>query len=152
MATFEVPDPDFASRVAASFGRQAFMGLIGAVLETVEPGRVSIRLPHRADLTQQHGFFHGGVIGAISDSACGYAAFTLAPADHSILTVEYKLNLVAPGQGGALVARAEVVRPGRTLVVTRADVYAERAGAEKLVATALSTMMLLAGRSDAQAA
>jgi uncharacterized protein (TIGR00369 family) len=152
MATFEVPDPDFASRVAASFGRQAFMGLIGAVLETVEPGRVSIRLPHRADLTQQHGFFHGGVVGTISDSACGYAAFTLAPADHSILTVEYKLNLVAPGQGGALVARAEVVRPGRTLVVTRADVYAERAGAEKLVATALSTMMLLAGRSDAQAA
>ena len=143
---------DLQDRIQRSFDAQGLMATLGARLQHVQAGEVHIALPFSMHLSQQMGFLHAGAITSIVDSACGYAAFTLAPADHSILTVEYKLNLVAPGQGGALVARAEVVRPGRTLVVTRADVYAERAGAEKLVATALSTMMLLAGRSDAQAA
>ena len=102
----------------------------------------------REELTQQHGFFHGGVIGTLADNACGYAAFTLAPADASILTVEYKINIVSPGDGERLVARAKVARPGRSLVVCQADIHAVKGGAEKLVATALGTLMLMHGRDD----
>lgn len=141
-------NPGFADRVAESFARQAFMSHIGARLTEVSPGRCEIRLPYDPVLGQQHGYFHGGVIGTLADNAGGYAAFTLAPADASILTVEYKMNIVSPGDGEALLARAEVVRPGRTLVVCRSDVFAVKAGQEKLVATALVTLMLLPGRSD----
>lgn len=149
MSDFEITNPAYAARVRDSFARQNFMDHIGARLTLVEPGAVDITLDRRPELTQQHGFFHGGVIGTIADNASGYAAFTLAPADASILTVEYKLNLVSPGAGEALVARGRVVKPGRTLVVCRSDVFALKAGAEKLVATALVTLMLMAGRDDA---
>lgn len=143
------PDPLYETRVRESFGRQAFMAFIGAGLARVEPGFCEIVLPWRPELGQQHGYFHGGVIGTIADNAGGYAGFTLAPADASILTVEYKLNIVAPGAGRRLVARGRVVRPGRTLVVTAIDVLADRDGAERLCATALQTLMLLPGRADA---
>jgi len=148
MSALHTPNPDFATRVRESFARQAFMAHIGAELAEVEAGRCVIVLPHRAELTQQHGFFHGGVIGTLADNACGYAAFTLAPADASILTVEYKMNIVSPGDGERLVARAKVVRPGRSLVVCQADILAEKNGTEKLVATALGTLMLMHGRDD----
>jgi uncharacterized protein (TIGR00369 family) len=105
---FKPSDPDFASRVRASFGRQQAMEFIGAELTAVEPGRCEIRLPFKPELTQQHGFVHGGIVGMIADSACGYAAYSLFPADSSILTVEYKINLLAPSKGDALIARARI--------------------------------------------
>ena len=148
MSALRTPNPDFAVRVRESFARQAFMAHIGAELTEVGAGTCEITLPYREELTQQHGFFHGGVIGTLADNVCGYAAFTLAPADASILTVEYKINIVSPGDGERLVARAKVARPGRSLVVCQADIHAMKGGSEKLVATALGTMMLMHGRDD----
>src|SRR5688572_23288194 len=107
-------DPHFAARCRASFARQKAMTLIGARLTAVEPGATEIPLPYRDDLTQQKGFVHGGIIGMIADTACGYAAFSLMPADCSLVTIEYKINILAPARG-SLVARGEVLRPGRTL-------------------------------------
>ena len=149
MTGHKVRVADYADRVRASFARQSAMALIGATLGEIGPGRVDILLPFREDLLQQHGFIHGGIVGMISDSACGYAAFTLFPADSSILTVEYKLNLLAPAEGELLIARGRVKRPGRTLTVCEGEVVARApGGAETLVATALTTMMTLAGRPD----
>ena len=137
-------DPQFASRIRASFGRQKAMALIGASLAVVEPGHVEVALSYREDLTQQKGFIHGGIIGMIADTACGYAAFSLMPADASLVTVEYKINILAPARG-ALVARGEVIRPGRTLTVTRGEVYAEDG---KHIASMQQTLMMLAGTPD----
>lgn len=139
-------DPGFEARVRASFARQRLMRTIGAVLEAVAPGRVAIRLPFRDDLTQQHGFLHAGTIAAAADSACGYAALTLMPADAAVLSIEFKVNMLAPAKGEAIIARAEVIRPGRTIMVCRADVYAVSAGDEKLVAAMQGTMMVVTGR------
>jgi len=146
---FQAPDPAFAARVRASFHRQQIMALLGAELARIEPGACEITLPFKASLCQQHGFFHGGVIGTIADSAGGYAGFSLMPVDSSVLTVEYKLNLLAPADGDRLIARGQVVRPGRTLVVSRADVVVCKDGCETLCATLLQTLMTLHGRSDA---
>ncbi len=143
------PDnPDFAARVRASFARQAAMQLIGARMTAVEPGRCTIELPVRDELTQQHKFVHGGVVGMIADSAGGYAAFTLMPADASVLTVEYKLNMLAPAQGELLIAVGSVLRPGRSLSVVRADVYARTADRETLIAAMQQTLMVMRGMSD----
>ena len=120
------------------------MALIGASLTSVEPGRVEIALPWRDDLTQQKGYVHGGIIGMIADSACGYSAYTLMPASASLVTVEYKINILAPARG-ALVARGEVIRPGRTLTVTRGEVYAEDG---KQVAAMQQTLMMLPDTPD----
>ena len=118
------------------------MKLIGAQLSRVEPGVVEITLPYRADLAQQHGYLHAGVVTTIADSACGYAAFTLMPADSNVLSVEFKVNLLRPAQGVEFVARAEVIKAGRTLTVVRADVFGIDANAEKeLVATMQGTMI-----------
>lgn len=141
-------DPDFERRVRASFARQAAMGLIGATMTAVEPGRCTIELPVRADLTQQHGFVHGGIVGMIADSAGGYAAFTLMPADASVLTVEYKINMLAPAKGERLVATGSVVKPGRTLSIVRADVHAIDGARETLVAAMQQTLMVMHGVSD----
>ncbi|HVJ23596.1 MAG TPA: PaaI family thioesterase [Burkholderiales bacterium] len=137
-------DPNFAGRIRASFGRQKAMGLIGASLKVVEPGQVEVALPYRDDLTQQKGFIHGGVLGMIADTACGYSAFSLMPAGGSLVTVEYKMNILRPGRG-ALVARGKVIRPGRTLTVARAEVYADDGSH---VATMLQTLMALPGTPD----
>src|SRR6185503_5950677 len=137
-------DPQFASRIRASFGRQKAMALIGASLSVVEPGHVEVALHWRDDLTQPKGFIHGGIIGMIADTACGYAAFSLMPADASLVTVEYKINILAPARS-ALVARGEVIRPGRTLTVTRGEVYAEDG---KHVASMQQTLMMLAHTPD----
>ena len=141
-------DPDSAARVRASFERQGFMRSLGAELTRVEPGFCEIRLPYRADLSQQHGYFHAGALGAIADSAGGYAAFTLMGANDSVLTVEYKLNLVAPGRGELAIARARVVRPGRTLTVCQAEVFVVADGAETLCAVMQQTVIRMAGRPD----
>ena len=141
---YQPQDPEFAARVRGSFGRQQAMALIGASLTTVEPGYVEISLPFRDDLTQQKGYVHGGILGMICDSACGYSAFSLMPADCSLVTVEYKINILTPALG-ALVAKGRVVRPGRTLTVTRGEVYAVDG---KHVASMQQTLMMLPGTPD----
>jgi uncharacterized protein (TIGR00369 family) len=148
MARFEVSNSEYEERVRDSFARQGLMGLLGARLVALGPGQVEIRATHRADLTQQHGYFHAGVSGAIADSACGYAAYTLMPRDSSVLTVEYKMNLLAPAQGEELIARGRVVRSGKTLKICAADVYALKGGEEVHCATMLSTVMCLPGKPD----
>ncbi len=148
MPQFQPRDPGYAERVRASFGLQQAMSLIGAELAVLEPGYVEIHLQHKPEITQQHGFIHGGVVGMIADSAAGYAANTLTPADASVLTVEYKMNLVAPADGQRLVARGEVVRPGRTLIVTRADVYAIRDEQWTLCAIMQQTIMAMHGKKE----
>ena len=148
---FQPSDPDFAARVRASFERQGFMRSLGAALAVVEPGLVEIRLPFREDLGQQHGFFHAGALGAVADSAGGYAGYTLMGAGDSVLTVEYKLNLLAPGRGELAVARARVVRPGRTLTVCQVEVFVVRDGTETLCALLQQTLIRLEGRPDVPA-
>jgi len=119
------------------------METIGATLSRVEAGEVEIGLPYRADLTQQDGYLHAGIVTTIVDSACGYAAFTLMPADAAVLSVEFKLNLLSPARGERFVARARVLKPGRTLTVCAGDVFAVTGADEKLIATMLATMMAL---------
>jgi uncharacterized protein (TIGR00369 family) len=148
MATFTAPDPDFAQRILDSFGRQGIMRLIGARMTRVEPGLVEIELPYRADLTQQHGFFHAGVTSTIADSAGGYAGYTLFPAGSSVLTVEYKMNLVSPAEGERLVAIGRVKKTGRSLTVCELEVLAVTGGATKSCAFGLQTLMCLHGRPD----
>ena len=147
MSTPRAPEnPDFAKRVRASFAKQRIMSTIGAQVVTVEPGRVTLRLAFREDLTQQHGFLHAGVIAALADSACGYAALTLMPADAAVLSVEFKVNMLSPAKGDAIVARAKVIRPGKTIMVCRADVVAILGREEKLVAAMQGTMMVARDR------
>lgn len=149
MVIFSTPNPGYAARVRDSFSRQPFMHHVHGGITLLEPGAVDLSMSHRPELTQQHGFFHGGVIGAIADNAGAYAAFTLAALDFSILTVEVKMSFLYPARGESLVARGRVIKPGRTLVVSRADVLTVSDNEEKLVATALVTLMLLEGRNDA---
>ena len=118
------------------------MNLLGARLSLVEAGVVEITLPYRADLAQQHGYLHAGVVTTIADSACGYAAYTLMPAGSEVLSVEFKVNLLRPAQGETFVARAEVIKAGKTLTVVRADVFAIAGNADReLVATMQGTMI-----------
>lgn len=135
------PNPNFANEVAASFAQQSIMKLIGASLSLVEPGVVEITLPYRRDLTQQNDYLHAGIVTTIADSACGYAAFTLMPAGSGVLSVEFKVNLLRPAKGETFLARAEVIKPGKTLTVVRADVFALTESKRTLVATMQGTMM-----------
>jgi uncharacterized protein (TIGR00369 family) len=146
--SFKPLDPNYEERVRDSFARQQFMGFIGAKLVELRPGYCEIHLPYREELSQQHGFFHGGVVGTIADNAGGYSAYSLMPAAATVLTVEYKLNLLAPGNGELLIARGQVIKPGRTLTVCRSDVSVVKDDQEKLCATALITLMQLAGKPD----
>ena len=142
-------DPATERRCRESFARQAFVLHLGGAVESLAPGRVALRLPFRAELAQQHGFFHAGALTTLADTAAGYAAFTLMPEDAAVLTVEFKMNLLRPGRGAAAVARAEVLKPGRTLMAVRADVFcAAEGGAEDLAATMLATMMCVRNRPD----
>ena len=146
---FKPQDPAFEARVRDSFGRQPAMDHIGAKLTIVRPGFCEIELPRRAEILQQHGFIHGGIVGMIADSAAGYAAYSLFPADATVLTVEYKMNLMAPADAGLLRARAQVTRHGRTLTIVAFDVFGEKAGKSLHCATGLATMMCMLGRADA---
>ncbi len=145
---FESGDPAYAGRVRASFDRQKIMVLIGAQLARLEPGKGDIHLPFKPEISQPHGYYHGGIVGTIADSAGGYAAFTLMPPDASVLTVEYRMNLLAPGDGQLLVARGRVLKSGRTLVVTRVDASVVKHGRETLCAKLLQTLMTMRGRPD----
>jgi len=148
MSGFEPRNAAYAQRVQSSFDGQQVMKLLGARLARLAPGECDIELPFKAELTQQHGYFHGGIIGTIADSAGGYSAFTLMPEDSSVLTVEYKMNLLAPGDGELLIARGRVLKSGRTLVVARIDVVVVKGGRETLCATLLETLMTMHGRPD----
>jgi uncharacterized protein (TIGR00369 family) len=145
---FKPPDPRYAERVRESFARQGAMRTIGAELIEVAPGYCAIALAPRPEVAQQHGYVHAGIVGAIVDSAGGYAGFTLFPADASVLTVEFKLNLLAPAVGEQIVAEGFVVKPGRTLAITRGEVHAERDGKRTLVALMQQTLMVMHGKRD----
>lgn len=134
-------EPDFEARVRASFARQAFMSTIGATLVSVEPGSVTVELPCREDLQQQHGFTHAGAVVSVVDSACGYAALSLMPVGAGVLSVEFKVNLLALAVGDRLLATGRVVTSGRTLTVCAGEVHAERGGHLTLVAMMQATMM-----------
>ena len=136
-------NPEFVPQIKESFAKQTVMTLIGAELTRVEPGVIEITLPYRTDLTQQHGYIHAGVITTIADSACGYAAYTLMPPGSDVLAVEFKVNLMRPARGETFVARAEVIKSGRTLTVVRADVHALTGEQRELVAIMQATMMRL---------
>lgn len=141
-------DSNVAARVRASFDRQNAMALIKANLAELGHGRSEIHLPHWTGVEQQHGFVHGGVVGMIADSAAGYAAMTLVPANASVLTVEYKINLLAPADGEKLIARGKVVRPGRTLIITQAEVVAVQGDQETLCALMQQTIMVMHGKEE----
>jgi uncharacterized protein (TIGR00369 family) len=137
-------NPDFAEEIKNSFARQTIMGLIGARLSLIEPGVVEIALPYRADLAQQDGYLHAGVVTTIADSACGYAAYSLMPAGSSVLSVEFKVNLLRPAKGANFLARAEVIKPGRTLTVVHADVFSvDNDGKRELQAMMVGTMICI---------
>ncbi|MFN8179722.1 MAG: PaaI family thioesterase [bacterium] len=146
--THHPPDPAFETRVRTSFARQAFMVTLGAQLITVEPGRVVIELPFQADHTQQHGFLHAGVVTALADSACGYAALSLMPRGTAVLSVEFKVNLMKPATGNRFRAVGAVLRAGRTLSVCSADVQARREGEWMDVAVMQATMMTVRDGGD----
>ena len=142
------PDPAFAERVRRSFARQRLMATLGATLARVAPGEVEIALPFREELTQQHGFLHAGAVTSAVDSACGYAALTLMPAGAAVLTVEFKVNLLAPAEGERFLARGRVVRAGRTLSVCTGEVTAFRGAEEKTVALMTATVMTVRERAE----
>jgi uncharacterized protein (TIGR00369 family) len=130
-------------RVRKSFGKQAFMTTLGAELVSVGKSVVEIRLPFSASLTQQNGYLHAAAVTAVLDSACGYAALSVAPADCEVLTVEFKVNLLAPAVGEAFIAKGQVKRAGKRLTVCAADAFAVKGKEQKVVATMLATIINL---------
>jgi len=146
---FEPRDPHWADKVRQSFDRQTVMGLIGAELADVRPGWCEIRLPFRTDLCQQHGFFHAGITSTVVDSAAGYAGFSLMPAGSSVLSVEFKINLLAPADGELLIAVGEVIKPGKNLVVTRGDAYVVKGLKTTHCATMQQTLMTMHDKPEA---
>ena len=145
---FEPRDPHFQERVRASFARQRVMQTLGIDIARLAPGEIELAFDER--LTQQHGYLHAGALTAALDSACGYAALTLMPEEAAVLTVEFKVNLLAPAAGERFLARGRVVRTGRTLTVCRGDAIAFAGDEERHVVTMIATMMTLAPR-DGQA-
>jgi uncharacterized protein (TIGR00369 family) len=146
--SFEPKDPDWEAKVRASYAKQGVMGLIGAKLMALRPGYCEIHLPWRADLTQQNGYFHAGVISTVVDTAAGYAGFTLMPAGSSVLSVEFKLNLLSPGDGELLIATGEVIKPGKTLVIARGEAYVVKSGKTTHCSTMQQTLMTMHGKAE----
>ncbi len=144
-------EAEIERRIRESFDRQGLMAHLGAALHVIRRGVVSIRMPFRSELSQQHGYFHAGGASAIADSAGGYAGYTLFPQQSSVLTVEFKVNLLNPAKGDVLEAVGHVVKSGRTLTVCRLEVFAESAGSQMLVATGQQTLICMAGRPDVPA-
>ena len=145
------PDAGYDERVRVSFARQKIMATIGAELTRVNPGVVEIEMPYAADFTQQHGFLHAGTISTALDSACGYAAYSMMPADAAVLTIEFKVNLLAPGKGERFVFRGSVTKPGRTIIVADGQAYAyDGEGDARLIATMTATIMVVSGRNGIQ--
>jgi uncharacterized protein (TIGR00369 family) len=141
LTAFQPSDPNFDKRVRDSFARQKAMRTLGVAIEQLRPGEIELGMAYAEAYTQQHGFMHAGIITAALDSACGYAAYSLMPANADVLTVEFKTNLLAPAKGTRFVFRARVVKPGRTITVCEAQAFAISDGGEKLVATMTGTLM-----------
>lgn len=138
MSEFAVPNPEFRKRVIDGFAAQPIMKTLGVTLESVDPGSVQLQLHYREDLTQQYGYMHAGALSTALDTACGFSAFTLMPADAEVLTVENKINLLRPAVDGPFRVVAKVIKPGRTVVVSEGKLF-DAAG--KLVATMTATNM-----------
>ena len=147
MAQFEPKNPDFDARVRDSFDLQKVMHTLGIGIADLTPGHIVLEMAHSDALTQQHGFVHAGIVSTALDSACGYAAFSLMPAEAAVLTVEFKINLLNPADGERFRFQAEVVKPGRTLTICEARAHALKGGTEKPVATMTGTLMALFGRT-----
>ena len=147
-STFEPTDPQYKERVHNSFARQGVMENLGAHLSAVHPGAVDITFDHAASLTQQHGFIHAGIVATALDSACGYAGFSLMALGDAVLTIEFKINLLAPARGQRFRAEGRVVKPGRTITVCEGRAYAVSGGSEKLIATMSCTLMCIKDRAD----
>ncbi len=148
MAQFEPRNPLYEQRVRDSFALQGVMHHMGAQLGLIAPGAVDIELTWAKELTQQHGFLHAGVVSAALDSACGYAAFTLMVPEAEVLTIEFKINLLAPAQGERFRMEGRVLKPGRTITVCEGRAYALHGGGEKLIATMGCTLMAITARAD----
>jgi uncharacterized protein (TIGR00369 family) len=133
-------------RIRDSFAKQGLMATLGASITTVTPGEVVIELVPAPNISQQHGFVHGGAVSAIADSAAGYAALSAMPMDRGVLTTEFKINLLAPATGDRIVARGRVVKAGRTLILAQTDVFAEKDGRSRLIALLTATLMAIEGR------
>jgi uncharacterized protein (TIGR00369 family) len=144
----QASDPNYAQRTHESFSRQGFMHHLDAQMNDVRPGHVEVEVHFGDALSQQHGYFHGGVVAALADVASGYAAFSLLEPESSNVTVEFKLNLLAPAVGQRLIARGSVLKPGKTLTVCQSNVFSVTGGFENLCATALSTFMALPGKAE----
>jgi uncharacterized protein (TIGR00369 family) len=150
MPLFEPRSADFADRVRDSFARQGAMRTLGAALGLVAPGAVDIELPWAMGLTQQHGFLHAGMVATALDSACGYAGFTLMGVDAAVLTIEFKINLLAPAKGERFRMEGRVLKPGRTITVCEGRAFAIENSRERLVATMGCTLMAVTGRDSIQ--
>ena len=148
MPHFEPKDPDFRERVEASFDRQKAMHTLGIRLMKLTAGAIDLEMPYADAYTQQHGFMHAGIMTTGLDSACGYAAFSLMDKEASVLTVEFKTNLLAPASGERFMFRGEVIKPGRTLTVCEGKAFAITGASEKLVATMTGTLMAVYERSN----
>lgn len=147
MSAFQVQDPDYEARVRKTFAGQAALTTLGITLARIEPGTLELQMPYDAKFSQQNGFLHGGIVSAGLDTACGLASYTLMPANADILTVEFKINLLAPAKGQTFRFVGHVIKPGRTLVVSEGRAYAVEGEREKLIATMSATMMTMVQRS-----
>lgn len=150
MSAMLARNPDYDSIVRDSFDRQPFMKTVGAWISALAPGVCEISVKQSEGLTQQHGFFHGGLVAALADSAAGYAAFTLFPEDSTVLTTDYNVKFLRPAQGALLVARAEVIKPGKTLYVCKGDAFVGDEQQKEHCLTGLFTMMCLMGKTDSE--
>ena len=139
-------DENYAVRIRSSFAKQGLMRTLGATLGNLSPGHVEIDIRPHPEISQQHGFIHAGAVSAIADTAAGYAALTLMPPGRGVLTTEFKINLVAPAVGDRIVARARVVKSGRTLTLAQTEVFAESNAREKLIALLTATLITVEGR------
>lgn len=140
----------YQAKVAESFGRQEVMKTLHASILDIRPGEIELAFPYQPTLTQQHGFIHAGIVATVLDSACGYAAFSLMPEDAAVLTIEFKINLLAPARGDRFVAIGKVKKPGKTITVTEGELFAVTDGGKKLVATMVGTIMAVYGREGIQ--
>ncbi|WP_461534862.1 PaaI family thioesterase [Spongorhabdus nitratireducens] len=150
MESFIPKTPNFEARVRDSFARQAVMDTVNTSIATIKPGRVELAFIPSPKLTQQHGFVHAGIVSTVLDSACGYAAFSLMPEDAAVLTVEFKVNLLAPAQGERFLAIGKVVKPGRNITFTEAEMVAFDGGKTKRVANMTGTIMSVFNRNNIQ--
>lgn len=143
---FTPRDPAYEARIRRSFSRQPMMATLGVAIDSIRPGAVDLSLPVSPGILQQHGFVHMGAVSTLADTACGFSALTLMPEGAGVLTVEFKMNMMAPAAGERLLARGRVVKAGRTLIVTLSDVYALADGRERAIALMTATMMTIEGR------